>query len=571
MKHALLLFTFLVSATWVHAESVSKTLSKLIHPDLREISAPKNSDDVSLYEIDLDYQSEDAYTAIQQGFGHLLSISDFQAYRFFLEALKREESSIMASSGLTLSLLSGEQHLIPQCNAAIRHLTNLLEKEGGTKFERDFGIAVLGLSRDGTTGWNRILNQLRQSDNKGHQIAKLLHAYYLRDGYNADGTPKENQQKSVKILEELRNANPTDPATLVFYITAQMDNPRPNTKSDLAVLPAAKELVTLHPNFPAYQKLYAFCVLRYGDPFTAASAYHTGSTQFQSFVSSENIPLRYCIDLVNCQIGTISALILQENYTAAQVETDKLLKLKQESYSTPALVNSAIQWEAASFPLRIALLSENNDMLSSVVKELEVTLKNIPADKRKLYHDYWETLLIYAKCREMISLKATDSLPQEITRYSEFLSNLRESYIQASDLNAILYWKRACNTLNVLHYDLLARYELTKTEPDLDTFSKLITKAIDLQQFHHRFMPPVWPNPVDTLKTQYLIDTEHYQQALVVADSAYRKVPNHPKPLRQLHETLTKLKRTEDALKVKQVLKAIQQKHKAYEEVISKW
>ena len=84
-------------------------------------------------------------------------------------------------------------------------------------------------------------------------------------------------------------------------------------------------------------------------------------------------------------------------------------------------------------------------------------------------------------------------------------------------------------------------------------------------------MPPVWPNPVDTLKTQYLIDTEHYQQALVVADSAYRKVPNHPKPLRQLHETLTKLKRTEDALKVKQVLKAIQQKHKAYEEVISKW
>jgi len=223
----------------------SALIQAIMHSDIAELAAPTPSDAVSLYELDVESASPEGYRAMQQGYGHLLSLWDFQAYRFFVEALKYDEDSIMATSGLTLALSIGDRHLVSQAEMAIVRLRELLKGSTGTEFERDFGYAVLKLTSGNQEGWVKALSTLAERKDRGWKLPATLHAYYMRDGYTARGEPRINQRKAIETLENFCKESPEDPASLVFFITAQMDEPNLNATFIDSILMSARKLVFL--------------------------------------------------------------------------------------------------------------------------------------------------------------------------------------------------------------------------------------------------------------------------------------------------------------------------------------
>ncbi len=526
-----------------------------MHSDIAELNAPTLSDAVSLYEMDVESSSPEGYRAMQQGYGHLLSLWDFQAYRFFVEALKYDENSIMATSGLTLALSIGDRHLVPQAEMAIVRLRELLKGTTGTEFERDFGYAVMKLISRNQEGWVKALATLAERQDQGWKLPAILHAYYMRDGYTARGEPRLNQRKAIETLANFCEESPEDPASLVFFITAQMDEPNLDAAFIDNILTNARKLVFLYPQFPVYRKLLAYCELRAGDPFLAGESYELAYSLYAKMVEAEHISPRNCPDLVNTQLGRISALVLQQDFAQAKQATTRLLSSPVEEYDLPGISNSALLWEGGSFGLRIALMSEEEEMLIAEISEMEKKLEGESKESWPAHYHYFNSLVVYAKSRQVLLQQGKpDGLVSKIQLLKESNQELYNARQVAAQSNALPYWRRAMNLAYILDLELKARYEMAQEKPDRITFINLVTAAIDEQHFYAQLSPPLWLEPVQNLKAEYLLTTGDYKQALEVLDESYLKIPNHMKTLKHLEATLQKLERPEDEEQVAEVI-----------------
>jgi len=540
-------------------QGATNLIDKLKLSSLENSTAPTPSESITLFQVDIEYESDQVYQDIQQGFGHLLGFWDIQAYRFFLKALTVKEDSIMATSGIVMSLLSSRENIFKeQREAAISHLYNLVENQEGTKFEKDFGTAVLALCRGDRIKWNRILGRLADSSEKDG-LAKLLHAYYSRDGYNPDGTPKVGQQETIDKLNSMLEQSPTEPAFLLFNVTARLENPKPTKKYGKKVIELVESLEESNPGFAPYYKLKGFCTLRVGDPFKALGAYTTAAELYETYLQEENIPLRHCTDLIESRIGEIYALILQENYESANMLTHELInKNNLDSDSPRTLLNYLYEWEVDTFPLRIALISNNLDSVSKKVETLRQKLSKV--QEKRLSHLCWEALILYADFRLMEESGDMTKLGNLLQDFTNASLKYQKPTIDNYEAGAIAQWQRGGALLKTLEAEIFARYELKKKTPDHTTFQKHMENAISSQKIVSSISPPFWPAPIGNLQVEHLMGLGNYQDAFKVAQVSYRLMPNHYPTMLKLREILEKLDRPEDAEKVNSLIKTFEKK-----------
>ncbi len=194
-------------------------MSELQHSDFSLPATPRTS--ISLYEFPIQTKEESTYEYIQQGFGHLLSMWDMEAMRFFLSALEQEPDSLIATTGLALSLVGGDTHLADQQKASVLRLHDIYKSGKGSQYEQRFAKATLKLFKGNIKGWTEDLAIFGKRKETGWQVPSLLSHLFSRDGYSMLGQPKYKQKKTIKNLLELCNEFPNDPAPLVIYTMIQ--------------------------------------------------------------------------------------------------------------------------------------------------------------------------------------------------------------------------------------------------------------------------------------------------------------------------------------------------------------
>jgi len=541
--------SLLISLSILDAQTKDeKFLAAVTNPDVKGLAAPTPSDDISLYDFDIQTSDQETYKLIQQGVGHLLGIWDFEAYRFFIEALKREPQSIMATCGILLSTLSSDYHFDDNFEVAHKRLKALLKNpEIGSTFEQNFGNAVLKLINQDLVGWKIDLSKMVSARAEGWKLPALLQAYFQRDGYTAMGDPRLNQHKAVKSLRQYCLENPDDPASLVFLVTAQMDNPKLRTSYINEVLPCARKLVRLYPKSPSYRYVLAYCEFRSGDPFLAEQTYREAEALFLEYIQTNKVKMRNVPNLMNCKIGIISSLVLQQDYAKALAETDALTKLKLETYETPSRIHAVQRWEADSFRLRIGLAANDQVLLATEIERMHQKLMKIPKGEWQPHHHFWHSLLLYSTCRQMIMTKDMANFNENLQLMKDSNAKLFKTYYQAIENNEKECWIRATNTLIMLNHELNARHELTRTPVPQVNFNSSIAAAIDGQVFCKNFMPPLWLEPVEMLKAKNLLSIGELDEALISIDRAYGRMPNHIPTTRLLEKILRAQERNTEA------------------------
>ena len=551
--HILKWIILFLGLQWSSALTTSELLAGMTNSDIKSLPAPKYSQSVSLYDYDIETENEKSYELIQQGLGHLIGMWDFQAYRFFLAALKIDPESIMATSGAALSLMASDRHLLPQNQVALQRLLDLLNTDEGTQYERDFGNAVLMLARADMKGWGEALTSMVNEKKKGWILPALLNAYFARDGYTILGEPKYYQRKAIESLYSYCAENSDDPGPLTFYITSQLDNPNAtNLYGD--VLRCARKLSRLHPEYPYYHLLTGYCELRCGDPFLAEQSYIKAEELYEDFKDTNKIPFRNCKQLLDAKIGKISSLTLQENYTKAQAEATKLNNISIPKVEPPSLVQALLNWEAKSFPIRIACMENSPEAMKAEAAKIASLLKSVPFKKRELYHHFLDALRHYADTRVSLNNKSLESAGESFNRFLYSSSIVTSSSEKAISQNEGMYWSRANNLLDVLEYETKARFELTDSKVEkIDIISK-ITEAIDVQENTRDLMPPLWLYPMETFKADYLFSIGEYEEALDAYSKGYNRFPNHIPTIIGLEKNYRELDNLEKAEQTKTIL-----------------
>jgi len=255
-------------------------------------------------------------------------------------------------------------------------------------------------------------------------------------------------------------------------------------------------------------------------------------------VKAEHISPRNCPDLINTQLGCISALVLQQDFTEAKQATTRLLSAPAEDYDSPGM----------------ALMSEDEEMLIAEISEMEKKIEGEAKEGWPAHYHYFNSLIIYAKSRQLLQQGKVDGLEENMQLLKESNQELYNTRQAATQSNALPYWRRAMNLAYIIDFELKARHEMAQDKPDRITFMNFVTAAIDEQHFYAQFSPPLWLEPVQNLKAEYLLSTGDYKQALEVLDESYLKVPNHMKTLKHLEATLQKLERPEDEKQVAEVI-----------------
>ena len=137
------------------------------------------------------------------GFAYLHAGWDLEAYRHFCQALRRDESCLMAHAGVVLALGSPFYHEhLPQRKAAVLRMLELVEFKRGENFhfpekERGFAVAVSYLFTEGRVAGGKVFTQLAKKYPKDIQIP-LMAAVFKRDGYNSLGRPNPGEAQALQ-------------------------------------------------------------------------------------------------------------------------------------------------------------------------------------------------------------------------------------------------------------------------------------------------------------------------------------------------------------------------------------
>jgi len=508
----------------------------------------------------MDIQTKNVETAslIQQGFGHLLGMWDFQAYRFFLEALKQEPQSLMATTGVALCLAGAEVHLSPQREVATKQLDTLLKAPQGTTFEKKFAEATLKLTQGDISGWTDDLKDLAEEKGKGWQIPALFYNLFARDGFTVLGEPRYLQKKSITALKELCNKEPKSPACLSLFVAAQIENP--NTRDvyeKRLVLPTARKLVRLHPNYPYYQLLLGHCELKCGEPFLSAKAYKKAISLYTRFLTQDKISIRNCRQLIDAKLGLISAYIIGNNLADARMAVNDLLETRMPSTHKSSQVAAAIRWEGQSLPIRMACFQNDTLAMTVEANRIEQSMEGVSLKERSLSDHFLVALETYARTRIALEEKNQREAGKQLERFIFAGAQILNSGSQAVASNEAVYWERGNLLISILEDELKARFEMSDAKVEKVNVISKITAAIDKQSILGNLMPPIWLTPMELIKADFLASIGLYEEALVAYDQAYCRQPNHIRTTEGLASTLEALGRNTEAQETREKLQKL--------------
>ena len=538
--------------------SESSLISSLTNADIENSTPPNPSKSVSLFDYDLPIEkSSKAYKSIQQGYGHLLGNWDFQAYRFFLEALKEEPNSLFATSGITLALIGGDVHLAPQIKASVIRHRELLKNAEGSEFELAFARAVSLLTERQITKWTDELKKISSQKELGWELPELLHYLFARDGYTLLGEPKIGQQKAIAGLESLCQELPNTPAPHAYLVASQLDNPNATLLADKGdLVTSARRLTRFYPSYPYYQLLVGCSELKCGELILSTEPLRQAIRLYEKHKDYESVLERNLISLVEARLNLITALTLQHDFESADLELRKLLSTELPVEQSRSLVGSALHWEASSFPMRIACYRDSEWLMKKRAADIRERFGKKKLADLKLPEQFLMTLAAYASSRVAIQAKNFTLAEEELLKFSEAGSSVINNSGKALLNNEVPYWERASALITLLEFELKARFEVVDKSDKISVISK-ITEAIDRQQPTRGVMPPLWLSPMETYKGDYLLSKGEYEEALIAYQEASNRILNHQPTLKGLQKTYSALGKTTEAERIQNKLDAL--------------
>lgn len=291
---------------------------------------------------------------VVQGMALIHAGWDFEAYRHFAEAAKKDPNCLMAYWGIALSLANPNGEIIDERYAAIERMLDLLESGAGNENERAQVEALAFLFSEEPARAPEVFAAVARDFPNNLQTA-LMAAFMKRDGYDMLLGPGQGQREAITAVEKIIEAHPESQMALAFWIALHAENPDGAEELRNKVLPKVRVLAKTAPDFPPYCELLGHFEWRSGNLRLARDEFQKAISLYETALKEDGLGFEDCPNLIRAQIylATVYKGLDEMEEAVAIAAKLRSIPVKKERLASPG--TTLLLWEGKTLAARLYL------------------------------------------------------------------------------------------------------------------------------------------------------------------------------------------------------------------------
>ena len=528
----------------------------VIHPVVQKLSLPQNRPEFSVPSIAVSTKSKAASGHVIQGIAHLNASWDFEAYRHFCEAVKADPDCLMAYWGISMSLAGRNHEFFKERKIAINRMLDLVEADAGVDLEKGYAEAAGRLFANGARAAGQTYLAISEKYPNDRQ-SKLLGLFLTRDGFDEFGTPRPGQKKCWDGLLEMVKEDGDSIPVVAFWVASQAEAPGDGWLLAKDVLPFARKLARLNPDFPPFQLTAAHLEARSGNAKRAIGYCLQAINLYEVYMEKDKISKFDCDGWVRAKVYLASLHASKGEFEQATKVSKELASLEVSEDRIYSRGASLILWEARTLGGRLALMRETSADLDAGLKQLDAVKKEGWFPKKSLSYTYRDCLAFALGLRKALAvndLSAARGLHRSFTERGKIFE---QELDLARNTSSISEWLRAKGAIVTLEAELLGLIHMQEAGASKLAALNFFKAAADRQSNALNFLPPVLNYPLELRIGTYYLASGDSENAAEALREGYDRMPNHIQILRAYRTALVKLGKIETAAKVAQQIEGV--------------
>ena len=528
----------------------------VIHPVVQKLSLPQNRPEFSVPSIAVSTKSKAASGHVIQGIAHLNASWDFEAYRHFCEAVKADPDCLMAYWGISMSLAGRNHECFKERKIAINRMLDLVEADAGVDLEKGYAEAAGRLFANGARAAGQTYLAISKKYPNDRQ-SKLLGLFLTRDGFDEFGTPRSGQKKCWDGLLEMVKEDGDSIPVVAFWVASQAEAPGDGWLLAKDVLPFARKLARLNPDFPPFQLTAAHVEARSGNAKRAIGYCLQAINLYELYMEKDKISKFDCDGWVRAKVYLASLHASKGEFEQATKVSKELASLEVSEDRIYSRGASLILWEARTLGGRLALMRETSADLDAGLKQLDAVKKEGWFPKKSLSYTYRDCLAFALGLRKALAvndLSAARGLHRSFTERGKIFE---QELDLARNTSSISEWLRAKGAIVTLEAELLGLIHMQEAGASKLAALNFFKAAADRQSNALNFLPPVLNYPMELRIGTYYLESGDSENAAEALREGYDRMPNHLQILRAYSTALLKLGKIETAAKVAQQIEGV--------------
>ena len=524
----------------------------VIHPVVLKLGKPKVIAALGEGHMAISSSSEIAASHVAQGLGRMNASWDFEAYRHFCEAVKADPDCLMAYWGIAMSLAGSQHEFFSERKVAVDRMLDLLESEIAAKkirwsdLEKRYAQAAGYLLTSGVRSAGLAFNSLSEKY-PGDIQARLFSLFLQRDGFDSGGKPLIGQKKANEGIKKILEQYPEHLSVMAFWVSSQAETPWNVLMLREEVLPVARKLVKLLPEYPPYRLMLAHVEARCGNAALAIQAANDAANLYQAYMDEEKVDLYDCDGWIRAKVYLAALYEMKGEKIEAEQVGKELAQIKVKEERLFSRGAGLLLWEGRNVGARIMM--GRSDIAS--FKKGQKLLETLPEEQwfkdKSFALPYRNCIAIYLAVRMAIADKDIKSSKALFDQFLLRVDALGKTQKLASKTSSYSDWARAMKTLLMMVPELrglIAQNEVGAIRLAAATWFR---SASDRQGSPSNLLPPSVDYPM-----MWRLGLFHLQEGkLEKAEDAFREGlalrPNHLATLEGFHRVLKKMEKTQAA------------------------
>lgn len=549
IRTLLLIFHFVL---WGELCANDFKVEDVIHPVVLKLGKPKVIAALGEGHMAISSSSEIAASHVAQGLGRMNASWDFEAYRHFCEAVKADPDCLMAYWGIAMSLAGSQHEFFSERKVAVDRMLDLLESEIAAKkirwsdLEKRYAQAAGYLLTSGVRSAGLAFNSLSEKY-PGDIQARLFSLFLQRDGFDSGGKPLIGQKKANEGIKKILEQYPEHLSVMAFWVSSQAETPWNVLMLREEVLPVARKLVKLLPEYPPYHLMLAHVEARCGNAALAIQAANDAANFYQAYMDEEKVDLYDCDGWIRAKVYLAALYEMKGEKIKAEQVGKELAQIKVNEERLFSRGAGLLLWEGRNVGARIMM--GRSDIAS--FKKGQKLLETLPEEQwfkdKSFALPYRNCIAIYLAVRMAIADKDIKSSKALFDQFLLRVDALGKTQKLASKTSSYSDWARAMNTLLMMVPELrglIAQNEVGAIRLAAATWFR---SASDRQGSPSNLLPPSVDYPM-----MWRLGLFHLQEGkLEKAEDAFREGlalrPNHLATLEGFHRVLKKMEKTQAA------------------------
>ena len=524
----------------------------VIHPVVLKLGKPKVIAALGEGHMAISSSSEIAASHVAQGLGRMNASWDFEAYRHFCEAVKADPDCLMAYWGIAMSLAGSQHEFFSERKVAVDRMLDLLESEIAAKkirwsdLEKRYAQVAGYLLTSGVRSAGLAFNSLSEKY-PGDIQARLFSLFLQRDGFDSGGKPLIGQKKANEGIKKMLEQYPEHLSVMAFWVSSQAETPWNVLMLREEVLPVARKLVKLLPEYPPYHLMLAHVEARCGNAALAIQAANAAANFYQAYMDEEKVDLYDCDGWVRAKVYLAALYEMKGEKIEAEQVGKELAQIKVNEERLFSRGAGLLLWEGRNVGARIMM--GRSDIAS--FKKGQKLLETLPEEQwfkdKSFALPYRNCIAIYLSVRMAIADKDMKSSKALFDQFLLRVDALGKTQKLASKTSSYSDWVRAMNTLLMMVPELrglIAQNEVGAIRLAAATWFR---SASDRQGSPSNLLPPSVDYPM-----MWRLGLFYLQEGkLEKAEDAFREGlalrPNHLATLEGFQRVLKKMGKTQAA------------------------